>query len=126
MKYIDKNGCDFGCDFHSPWHKSGENDYTFIVRNCVEKQEKFEDFSTILESELTKNALLYSKNNDHHPFVTWNRPSSNFGYTMNTRDSKNLAFTFETTYFGTENNKVSESNLIELGRCFGRALKKYI
>lgn len=126
MKYVGKNGCDFGCDFHSPWHKGGENDCVFIVRNCAEKQEKFEAFSIILESELTKNALLYSKNNDHQPFVTWNQPSSNFAYTLNTTDRKNLAFTFETTYFGTENNKVSESNLIELGRCFGRALKKYI
>ncbi|MBR6531922.1 MAG: hypothetical protein IKT61_05415 [Clostridia bacterium] len=37
-----------------------------------------------------------------------------------------LAFTFESTDFGTENNKVSADRLIEPGRCFAKAVNKYI
>ena len=70
--------------------------------------------------------MIYLKNNDHQPFVGWNQPSSNFAYTMNTRDSKNLAFTLESAYFGTEKNKVSQARLLELGSCFAKTLKKYI
>ena len=29
-------------------------------------------------------------------------------------------------YFGTADNKVSEDRLVELGRCFARAIKKYV
>ena len=38
----------------------------------------------------------------------------------------NFAFSLESAYFGTDDNKVSEERLVELGRCFARAIKKYI
>jgi hypothetical protein len=45
---------------------------------------------------------------------------------MNCRPECKLAFTLESAYFGTEDNKVSAERLIELGRCFARAVRKYI
>lgn len=126
MNYVNNFGCDFGCDFHSPWHKGGENDCIFVVRNSVEKQDKFDIFSAILESEITENSMIYLKNNDHQPFVGWNQPSPNFACVMNSKPKTNLAFTLESAYFGTEKNKVSQARLLELGRCFARAMKKYI
>ena len=45
---------------------------------------------------------------------------------MKDRQENNIAFTLETAYFGTAENKVSEERLLELGRCFAKALKEYI
>ena len=56
----------------------------------------------------------------------WNQPSANFGYTMDHREECNLAFAFETTYFGRENNAISDDMLICLGKCFAKALKSYL
>lgn len=39
-EYANKNGCNYGFDFHSPWHKGGENDNIFIVRNSIEKNDR--------------------------------------------------------------------------------------
>ena len=36
-----------------------------------------------------------------------------------------VAFTLETAYFGTEENKVSAERLTELGRCFAKTIKRY-
>ena len=42
------------------------------------------------------------------------------------KESAELAFTLETTYFGTQNNVFAAEKVIETGRCFARALRKYI
>ena len=55
----------------------------------------------------------------------WNQPSANFGFTMMHRDECDIAFSLETAYFGTEDNKISEEKMIELGRCFAKAVKRY-
>lgn len=124
--YADKNGCNYGFDFHSPWHKSGENDTVFIVRNSVEKLDRIERFSKILEEEITPQAMKYSKENDHPPMSGWNQPSESFGFTMMHRKECDIALSLETAYFGTKDNKISEEKMIELGRCYAKAVKKYI
>lgn len=127
IKYVDHCGCYLGFDFHSPWHKGGENDNIFIVRTRKDKQEKFDRFSDALEKELSSTSIFYSKSNDHPPITGWNQePNQNFGYTMNSREECELAFSLETPYFGTENNKISTDMLICLGRSFARAIKNYI
>lgn len=126
MEYADKFGCSYGFDFHSPGHKDGENDTIFLVRNCPEKEDRAERFAEILEKEITPLSMKYSKGNDHPPMTGWNQPSANFGYTMTLRPECDIAFTLETTYFGTEDNKISQEKMLELGRCFAKAVKKYI
>ena len=70
--------------------------------------------------------MKYSKNNDYPPCTNWNQPGPSFGYTTNTRPECKIAFTLESAYFGTEDNKVSGNRLIELGKCFAKAVKKYV
>lgn len=124
--HADRYGCNFGFDLHSPYHKGGNNDRIFIVRNKVEKLEKFDRFSALLESELTSDAMQYKKENDHPPLTGWNQPSPNFAFTTNSRPECDLAFTLESAYFGTKENKVSAERLISLGKCFAKAIRKYI
>lgn len=125
-EYADKNGCNYGFDFHSPWHMGGENDNVFIVRNSVEKNERAEKFSRILEKEITPGSMKYLSRNDHPPMTGWNMPGPNFGFTMNSRPECDIAHTIECAYFGTVDNKISPEKMIELGRCYARAIKKYI
>ena len=126
QRYAAAHGCHYGFDFHSPWHKGGEFDNIYVVRNHADKVDRFDRFSAIFEREITPRALKYFGINDL-PFLTgWNQPSANFAYTMNRRPECELAFSLESAYFGKENNKVTECGLIELGRCFARAVLKYI
>ena len=124
--YANEYGCHYGFDFHSPWHKSGENDNIFIVRNSIEKQDRADRFSKIFENQITAGSMNYKAENDHPPMTGWNQPSSNFGFTMNHRPECEIAHSLESAYFGTAENKVSEGRLIELGRCYARAIKEYI
>ena len=124
--YMDKYNCHYGFDLHSPWHKGGVNDKIFVVRNLNEKNNAFDLFSSTLESEISEKSMKYSKKDDFPACTAWNQPSSSFGYTINTRPDCNLAFTLESTYFGEKDNKTSAEKLVELGKCFARAVKKYI
>ena len=125
-EHMNVYGCNYGFDLHSPWHKGGVNDKIFVVRNLIEKDKAFDLFSSTLESEISEKSMKYSKEDDYPPCTNWNQPSTSFGYTTNNRADCNLAFTLESTYFGEKDNKVSDQKLVELGRCFARAVKKYI
>lgn len=125
-EYIDAHGCNYGFDFHSPWHTGDENDNIFIVRNSVENELNFERFADILEKSISEKSMDYKKANDHPPLTGWNQPSPSFACTMSERPECRLAFTLESTYFGTERNKVSSERLIELGKCFAKSIKMFI
>ncbi len=125
-KYAEANNCHFGFDFHSPWHISGENDTVFIVQNSVEKLDRFNKFAEIFEDSITPNSLKYEHKNDHPFNVGWNTGGAQFAMYMTHRLENHIAFTLETAYFGTADNKVNSEKLFELGHCFARTLKKYI
>jgi hypothetical protein len=125
-KHMDAKGCHYGFDLHSPWHKGGVNDKIFIVRNLVEKEGEFDAFSSIFESEISGKSMKYFQKDDYPPCTNWNQPSTSFGYIVNNRQECNLAFTLESTYFGEESNKVCAEKLVELGKCFAKAVKKYV
>ena len=57
--YAQEHGCHYGYDFHSPWHKGGENDWAFFVRNSVEDFEKFELMAVIPFSRKISALRLY-------------------------------------------------------------------
>lgn len=126
MKYAERYGCNYGFDFHSPWHKGGENDNIFIVRNSTEKFDRFERFADILENNITPDSMQYKKSNDHPPFTGWNQQSTSFACTMSERTECEIAFTLESAYFGTEENKVSPERLVNLGKSFGETILRYI
>ena len=56
----------------------------------------------------------------------WNKSGAQFSNYMTKRKENNIAFTLETPYFGSKENKVNNDKLLELGQCFAMALKKYI
>lgn len=124
--YAEENGCHYGFDFHSPWHKSGENDHVFIVQNLFEKTNRFNEFGELLESENNESSLKYYHKDDY-PFMTgWNMKNTSFSMYVSQRKENELAFSLETAYFGTQDNKVSQASLVELGKCFARAIRHYI
>ena len=125
-QFADQNGCNYGFDFHSPYHRGGENDRIFLVRNSKKKLDRIERFSKMLEDEISEGSMKYSSSNDHPPETTWNMPSANFGLTMTNRPECYLALSLETAYFGTEDNKISPERMLELGKCYARTIKKYI
>jgi len=125
-RYADENGCNLAFDFHSPWHKGGRNDRVFIVQNSLEKIDRFNLFGKILEDSITSQSLNYQKADDIAPFVEWNKPSAQFSVYMTSKPECDIAFTLETAYFGTPDNKVSQDRLVELGHCFAKAIKDYI
>ncbi|MBQ4109950.1 MAG: hypothetical protein IJC74_03610 [Clostridia bacterium] len=124
--YAEENGCNFGFDLHSPWHKGDEHDFVFLVRNSAEKIARFDRLSSLFEAEITPESMKYSGKNDIPPDTLWNIPSKNFARTMMKRPECDIALTLETTYFGKEDNKTSQAKLIELGRCYARAIRRYI
>lgn len=123
--FVQEYGCTLGFDFHSPWHLGDENDYIYIVRNSVEKNERIDRFAALLEKSITSGSMRYDSAHDHPPMTGWNMPSANFGFTMMHRPECDLAFSLENTYFGIPDDRVSAPKLVELGRCFARTIRAY-
>jgi hypothetical protein len=125
-QYVNLHGAHYAFDLHSPWHRGGVNNTIFVVRNRTDKKAEFDRFAEIFEGEITPDSMQYAKSNDFPPCTDWNQPSENFGYTMHCRPECKLAFSLENAYFGTAENKVSDKRLVELGKCFAKAIKKYV
>ena len=125
-EYANKNGCHFGFDFHSPWHISKENDTVFIVQNSLEKLDRLNRFGEIFEESINENSLRYKHKNDYPFGIGWNLGGTQFSNYMKTKSENTISFTLETAYFGTSDNKVDEDKLLELGKCFAKALKHYV
>jgi hypothetical protein len=126
ISYAQENGCHFGFDFHSPWHKGGVNDKVFIVQNLQEKLSELNAFAFILEKNLLTDAHPYSPENDFPPNTDWNTAGPQFAIYMAKRPENRLSFTLETTYFGEKEYPVTEKGLLLLGESFGAALKEYV
>ena len=61
--------------------------------------------------------------------VSWNQGgpiNRSLGAWCGSQKGVLIAFSFETTYFGEEGNIVSQEKLVHSGRCFCRAIARYI
>ena len=126
LRRVGDNGVLYAIDFHSPWHWGRNNDNVFVVRKRIEKTADYDRFGAHLESSMTDGALKYYCKNDMQPNVGWNKPDTpTFACYMDDYGGADLAFTLETTYFGQEDNIFTQEKGLELGRCFGRALRAY-
>lgn len=125
--YAERNGCFLGFDFHSPWHIGGENDHVYIVQCTEKKLEAYKRFGEFLEEEQTENAFLYESKYDVPSDTGWNSYDKvqTFSGFMNEQNDNAIAFTLETAYFGTPENRFSQENARELGRCFLRAVDRF-
>ena len=115
----------FAFDFHSPWHKGDEHDNVFFVQKG--KVENLAKLAKILEGTIDSESLCYDSKDDIPAGVGWNKTGlPTFAcYMLDVMDCE-IATTLETAYFGKEGNRVTAEKLVGLGRCFGKALKKYI
>ena len=119
-------------DLHSPWHFGGSNDKLFIVHNSnTHMTGEFFRFGQILEEEMADDpdAMLYDRSNDMPIGVSWNQGgpiNRSMGAWCGGQEGVLIAFSFETTYFGEEGNIVSQEKLVHSGRCFCRAIARYI
>ena len=75
---------------------------------------------------MTEDFCRYEHKNDYTPETGWNKAGNQFAIFMTGRAENDIAFTLETAYFGTAENRADNKSLTELGRCFAAALKKYI
>ena len=125
--YAEENGCVYGFDFHSPWHIGKENDNVFIVQKNPPKLPALNRFGELFEEECrnTPDALQYEHKNDYPPDTGWNVGKTQCGALMTYRTENRLAFTLETTYFGTDANKVAQEKMLTMGKCFARALHAF-
>lgn len=116
----------FGCDFHSPWHKGGENDTCFMAYNGTEHLTEYAAFGKLLEAAVTADAFAYRCENNHPFGVGWNTVTAGPFAQFLHRHGARLAFTLETAYFGTKENVFTAARAVRLGNCFGKALMRYL
>ncbi len=126
IRKLASGGIDYAFDFHSPWHKGGENDNVFIVEKRHEKLKDYNRFGKLLEKHNSENSLKYSSENNLAPDVSWNSSKTKcFATFANDYGSARLSFSLECTYFGKNENVFLPQKAIEFGRCFADALKEF-
>lgn len=124
--FADNHIIHFGVDFHSPWHIGADNDTVFVVQNSIPHLDRFDRFGQLLENAITPQAVAYHHANDMAPETGWNIRGAQCSTYLSSKPENLLAFTLETTYFGTYDNVVTEERLLELGHCFADALHSYL
>lgn len=128
-KYADEHNTVLGFDFHSPWHKGGENDKVFIPQKSIEKAERLNRFGIIFEKNNSgdADATEYRHAFDMRANERWNViPTPCFASYIMGLDTADIAFTLETAYFGLDNTKFSEEGALRTGMNFANALRQYI
>ena len=127
MGYAAENEVYMGYDFHSPSHSGGARcSKVFVVRKMVEKEPLFDQFGGIFEKNCTPDSMTYLVASDIHPNVGWNKDETpTFSTFFNRLPTCRFACTLETTFFGTEENKVSVDRLVNTGRVFCRSVQEF-
>ena len=128
MDYIRNHDAAFAFDFHSPWHAGGPNDTAFIVRSRDDHVGRYEEFGALLERETAgcPDAFRYYSHDDIDNNIDWNVDGDPaLARYMHQFSRTELSMCFETAYFGTGQNPVSEIRLLNLGRCFARCIRQY-
>ena len=125
MDYIVKNGVNYAFDFHSPWHWGGENDKIFVVRKRGDREDEYDRFGTIFERECGEDSMKYKVETDRKFGEGWNKESPSSTVFMFKRPECELSLSLENAYFGTAEDTVTPEKLLNLGRAFARAVKKY-
>ena len=115
----------FAFDFHSPWHKGGEHDNVFFVQKG--NVENLTRLAELLEGTIDSDSLGYDSRNDIPVGMGWNKTGlPTFACYMLDVIGCEISTTLETAYFGMKNDPVTAEKMVGLGRCFAKALKKYV
>jgi len=126
-KFADAGDCVATFDLHSPYHTGRRNDHVFLVIKNPEMMERITRFGRCFASVMTPNAMRYTTEYDIAPDVEWNHAKEQGCCAVYCAGCPNvdLAFSLETTYFGTLDDIVTQSKLLETGRCFIRGYALY-
>ncbi len=123
-----RNHITLAVDLHSPWHFGGRHDVGHSVRRNPDREGVQSHFCQLLTNRCRQHpeAFQYDTKNDLPIGEEWNQPtpvhhrgfSIHFAYSNIT----NLGIVFETPYFGTADNVVTQAKLLAYGTCMGEAL----
>ncbi|MBQ7321617.1 MAG: hypothetical protein IJW99_05935 [Clostridia bacterium] len=127
IRFAKENPVYMGFDFHAPGHSGGARcGKIFVVRKFAEKEPLFDTFGQLFEAACGEDAVKYFVSGDIHPNVGWNKDATpTFSTFFNTLEGCRFACTLENTFFGTAENKVTAEKLVNTGRAFCRAVRKF-
>ena len=127
IRFAGENPVYMGFDFHAPGHSGGARcSKIFVVRKFAEKEPLFDTFGQLFEAACGEDAVKYFVSGDIHPNVGWNKDTTpTFSTFFNTLEGCRFACTLENTFFGTAENKVTAEKLVNTGRAFCRAVRKF-
>jgi len=113
-------------DLHAPFHRKER--YPFEVRKNKALRERQERFSHLLAKECMADgeAFRYIEGHDLDVGMGWNVENAMIGACsvfFAYRPGVRLCVPMETPYFGTDDNRATQENLVRYGRCMARALK---
>lgn len=114
-------------DLHAPWQTDR---VAFMVRKNPDMRPGQVRFSEILERCCKEDAeaFQYFRGHDMESGQDWNvdgeNPTSCSGVFAR-KDGMRLCLGAETTYYGSEDNPVTQARLVRYGHCMARALRAY-
>lgn len=125
--YVATHKVRFGFDFHSPAHCGGEHDTCFMVQASEAKLPELNRFAACFASCITPEAFRYDPANDLKPNFSWNvSAGDDFADMIMARPEAEFGIPLETAYFGKPDTVFTAEKGVETGRCFARAIKKYM
>ena len=114
-------------DLHAPYHRSDR--YPFEVRKNRAMRPAQERFSALLAEECAQDdgAFRYEQGHDMDTGVSWNKEdvmsAASTGFFAH-REGVRLCLSMETPYFGADDNRATQENLVRYGQCMARALRR--
>ena len=118
-------------DLHSPWHfidpAHPHDAHAFLVLPNPEKMDAYNRLSHLFKEECTSDGLIHEPGENKLPGVGWNHYDEPIACSnwCDTIADVEIALGLETTYFGDEKHIVSQKRLLETGRCFMRAVRRF-
>ena len=119
-------------DLHSPWHRGGRDDQAFCVGGRAEDTARMHAFSRCLQRAVQANpaSLKFDGSGDIEAGVEWNSEDTAISRSSTRYASRQAGMiysqSFETTYFGTTDNVVTQEKLVALGRSFLEAVRAFM
>ncbi|MHB1485001.1 MAG: M14 family zinc carboxypeptidase [Saccharofermentanales bacterium] len=151
MDYVKSLNLMIGIDIHSLFKWGELSDYPLFMRNLPQHDGEVKKlgniFRAICQENPNKEKVVYEQIYDKFPWDPWGIQQSQNGTYSNIpefiatarqgedmssnasgfylQSGAKLGFTFETPYFGLENNKITAASALSIGRDFAKALEIY-
>ncbi len=119
----------YALDSHSPWHRGERNDTCFQVCPSAAMSARKRRLGELLmqETQADPCAMAYDISNDVEADQEWNVEvpgNCSFSRFFSRQPGVILAQSYETAYFGTADNRITQARMVAYGRCLMRALRR--